>query len=416
MVQTMHSVSNTMEQIADTENLKRAFVNAAKGKTNRPDVKRILEDIDRHVAILQEQLKNETFQPPKHERVMINDGILLKKRNIIKPFYKYEQVVHHAIIQVLAPQDDAVERFGHTKCLNRGFYEYSCGSIPGRGPDYGAKYIHRALTTDEYNTKYFLQMDIHHFFDTIPHRILKEKLSERIKDEATLRLIYKIIDNYRSDEMTDEPRGLPIGFYTSPWLANFSLTPVDHYIKQSILEDVRAHKLDRFKNKMARKGIRKYKLPTYPAGVPYYVRYVDDMVVFSGNKKELFIVQQRIEERLKELGLSMKPNWKIRRLEYTDKDGKVRGCRLDYLGRVFTRDCIFLRKKILIRSTRKARRIAKKDSITWHDATAMLSRTGYFTNTDTYTVYQERVKPYVNKKMLRKIVSRHSKKENRNVN
>lgn len=412
----MHSVSNTMSQIADTENIKLAFIRAAKGKTNRPDVRRILDDLDFHVKKLQEMLISETFQPAKHEQITINDGILLKKRNIIKPFYKYEQVVHHALIQVLAPQNDMIERFGYTKCLNRGFYEYSCGSIPGRGPDYGARYIHNAFRNDPANTKYFLQMDIHHFFDTIPHRHLKEKLAERIKDEATLRLLYRIIDNYQSEEMKDEPRGLPIGFYTSPWLANFYLTPLDHCIKQNILEDVKIHKTERFVNKMNRKGIRKYKVPKYSAGIPYYVRYVDDMVLLSGNKKELYLVQERVELKLKEIGLSLKPNWKIRRLEYTDKDGRIRGSRLDYLGRVFTRDCIFLRKTILIRSTRKARRIGKKDTITWHDASSMLSRTGYFKHTDTYGVYQERIKPYVNKKLLRQIMSRHTKKENVNVN
>ena len=140
------------------------------------------------------------------------------------------------------------------------------------------------------------------------------------------------------------------------------------------------------------------------------------MVLLSGNKKELYLVQERVELKLKEIGLSLKPNWKIRRLEYTDKDGRIRGSRLDYLGRVFTRDCIFLRKTILIRSTRKARRIGKKDTITWHDASSMLSRTGYFKHTDTYGVYQERIKPYVNKKLLRQIMSRHTKKENVNVN
>lgn len=68
-----------------------------------------------------------------------------------------------------------------------------------------------------------------------------------IKDRDTLDLIDKIIDS------TD--KGVPIGNYTSQWFANFFLQDLDHYIKEELK-------------------------------VPYYLRYMDDMVLFHRNKKD----------------------------------------------------------------------------------------------------------------------------------
>lgn len=99
-----HTGSSTHQKktkIIGKDNLRLAFKRAAKGKTKRKDIARILADLDTHVNILHEILKNEEFQPAKHKKQQINDGFKQKKRYIIKPYYRYEQVVHHAIIQVL---------------------------------------------------------------------------------------------------------------------------------------------------------------------------------------------------------------------------------------------------------------------------------------------------------------------------
>ena len=63
--------------------------------------------------------------------------------------------------------------------------------------------------------------------------------------------------------------GLPLGFYTSQWLSNFMLQPLDHFIKEQL------------------KAV-------------HYIRYMDDMVVFGKNKKELHRMQQEIERFLRE--------------------------------------------------------------------------------------------------------------------
>ena len=57
-----------------------------------------------------------------------------------------------------------------------------------------------------------------------------------------------------------------------------------------------------------------------------------------------------------------------------------------------------------------AHKLSKKEKINWYDASAMLSSMGWYTHTDTYGFYEDHIKPYVNIKKLKRIVSKHSKK------
>lgn len=205
---------------------------------------------------------------------------------------------------------------------------------------------------------------------------LKAWLKKKIRDERMLYILELIIDGSEV--------GLPLGFYTSQWLSNFMLQPLDHFIKEQL------------------KAV-------------HYIRYMDDMVVFGKNKKELHRMQQEIERFLREkFNLQMKGNWQVFRFDYTEKKtGKRKGRPLDFMGFQFYHDKTILRESIMLSCTRKVNRVAKKEKITWYDATAILSYMGYLSNTDTYDMYLQRVKPYVNVKKLKKIVSKHSKRKER---
>lgn len=217
-------------------------------------------------------------------------------------------------------------------------------------------------------------MDIRHFFESVDHDVLKGWLAKKIRDKRMLYILELIIDGSEV--------GLPLGFYTSQWLSNFMLQPLDHYIK----EQLRA---------------------------VHYIRYMDDMVVFGKNKKELHRMQQSIETYLHEhFNLQMKGNWQVFRFDYIErKTGVRKGRPLDFMGFQFYHDKTILRESIMLSCTRKVNRVAKKPKITWYDATAILSYMGYISNTDTYDMYLQRIKPHVNVKKLKKIVSKHSKRK-----
>ena len=122
------------------------------------------------------------------------------------------------------------------------------------------------------------------------------------------------------------------------------------------------------------------------------IRYMDDMVVFGKNKKELHRMQQEIERFLREkFNLQMKGNWQVFRFDYTEKKtGKRKGRPLDFMGFQFYHDKTILRESIMLSCTRKVNRVAKKEKITWYDATAILSYMGYLSNTDTYDMYLQK--------------------------
>ena len=384
----MKTVRNLWKNITTEENIKAAFYEASKGKRDRNDVRRILDNIDHHVSILQKILLETTpydstkgYQPRKTTSEIINEGTHKKKRHIEKPCYKYDQVVHHAVMRQLIPY------------IIKSTYDHIYNSIPKRGTHSGKKTIEKWLRNDTRNTKYCAKMDIRHFYESVDHTVLKEWLQKKIQDVYLLEILNRIIDAHVDKtifmkELEDKDiyiqTGLPLGFYTSGWFSNWLLQPLDYYIKQEL-------------------------------GVKLYMRYADDMVLFGANKKELHKAVKAIESYLNNrLNLKMKYNYQVFRFEYySKKKKKMVGRPLDYMGFVFHRDRTVLRKSIMLRSTRKANRISKKEKVSWYDACSMISYMGYIDNTDTYNVYEKYIKPKVNVKALKAKVSYHSKKESK---
>lgn len=372
------SVNNLYEPMLEHSNVEAKFHRAAKGKTERKDVADILkpENIQKHVETVIEQLSNtapewydvphpeRAWRPAKHGKVKINEGTSKKQRLIEKPRYNYEQVVHHIVVSACYD------------IFMQGMYEFSCGSVPNRGVHYGKKYIEKWIRTDLKNCKYILKMDIRHFFESVDHEVLKKWLEKKIRDKRMLHILFLIIDG--------SEQGLPLGFYTSQWLSNFMLQPLDHKIKEEL-------------------------------GAVHYIRYMDDMVVFGKNKKQLHKMRIAIDDSLRnEFNLKMKGNWQVFRFEYIErKTGKKKGRPLDFMGFEFHQDRTILRESIMLSCTRKVNQVSKKSKITWYDATAILSYMGYIDHTDTYEMYLQRVKPHVNVKKLKRIVSKHSKREER---
>lgn len=418
----MRSYNNLYEPMLQDDYIKQCFLNASKKKKNRNDVQEVLNNLDKHAALLKMMLSEELFVPDYHEPSVINESSSKKTRRILKPHYRYEQVVHHCVIGQFKP------------IVMNGLYEFSCGSIPDRGVHYGKKYMRKWI--DSYGGKklYVLKMDVHHFFESIDRRILKGKLKKVVRDKRFYRLLCILIEHDKiahvakiltdagieidaeqtkrlvgciafddttgaltvlreigiSGEMFEEletiieeiHNGVPLGYFTSQWFGNFYLKALDHYIKEELHAE-------------------------------HYMRYMDDMVILGKSKKKLHRIHNAIETYMRnELNLEIKGDWQVFRFEYVDKDGNVRGRMLDFMGFQFHHDRTTIRKSNLESARRKANHISKQEKISWYNASVMLSYMGLFKHTDTYNYYQEYIKPKINIKKLKKIVSKHSRKEN----
>lgn len=334
------------EKFISDANIELAIKNASRGKRKRKSVKRRLENPNFKAEI---KYYATHFINRKHNPKQIYDGIQRKKRTIIVPAFD-EQVIHHMLINVLKP------------IFMRGMYQHSYGSIPKRGGLKGKKAIERFIKHHSKSCKYVLKTDIKKYFDSIPHDILIEKLEKIIHDERIMAILREIINVI--------PVGLPLGFYTSQWLANWYLQGLDHYIKEEL-------------------------------HAPFYARYMDDKVIFCSNKRKLHKMIESINEYLKGLGLKLKENWQIFKFDY---NGKYRF--LDFMGYRFYRNRTTLRKSIMIKLTRKARKIYRKEKVNAFDAKQMISYLGWLKYTDTYNMYLMWVKPIVNFQELKRKVSR----------
>lgn len=298
------------------------------------------------------------YENIEHSPKYIKEGVSQKERCIFVPTIR-ELFVQHCVVNALMP------------VFRQGMYEHTYASISGRGIHKGKRTIEKWIRSDFKNCKYVLKMDIRHFFDTIPHDILKVKLHKTIRDSEMLDLLFKIID------ATDV--GLPIGFYTSQWLSNWYLKDFDHYVKEKL-------------------------------GAVHYIRYMDDMVIFGSNKKKLHHIRREIAAYLQNvLGLELKANWQVYRFSY----GNSKGRDLDFMGFRFYKNKTTIRKNIMYKMTRKARKIAKKKKPTAYDARQMISYYSWLIHTNSYRLLKKHIKPYINFLDIRQVISRKDKNENR---
>lgn len=375
------SYSNCFETLVSYENICLAIVNASKEKRSRPEVQEIINNMGYHILNIIHILTNELFKPQTHHLIKIKDGCSHKDRFIVEPyFYKnadgeevYEQIIHHAVVQVLKP------------IIMKGMYAHSNGSVPDRGCHRGKKYIEKYIKehSKDGKIKYFIKGDIHHYYQSISIDKLKKLLSTKIKDQKFLSLLYAILDSniayYKGESINI---GLPIGFYSSQWLANFYLEKFDHYIKETL-------------------------------HASFYSRYMDDFIIFGSNKKELRNMLERISVYLLGLSLKLKDTSEIALFHYIYPDGKEIGKDIDFMGFRFYRNRTTLRKHILLSAKRTALKVDKAiqtGKMNWYLASRMMSYIGWFKHTDTYTYYNTYIAPYAHTDVCRKYLRSHSHK------
>lgn len=227
-----------------------------------------------------------------------------------------DRIIDHCLIDVI--EDD----------LSKLFIANTYACIKGRGIHACLRDLNRALQKDKKGTRYCLKLDIHHYYDTIKHDILKRIIRKTYGDKRMLWLMDSIIDSTEGNE------GIPIGRLTSQHNANWYLTPFDHWVKEKLTPMVRK---------------------LFHARL-YYFRYMDDMVFLCSNKEALHWVFEQIERYLTdELELAIKDNWQIFPVDARS---------VDFVGYKSNHYNILARKSILMAYWRKLRQVQKRYGIT----------------------------------------------------
>ena len=248
----MQRIGNLFGQLCTFDNLLQAWKKARKGCGNTRESASFFCELERELISLQSALQTGAWHPSPYRFFEIYDP---KQRQIAVAEFR-DRVVHHAVVQVLEPHFERV------------FIHDSYATRTGKGVHAA---VFRAREFLKYND-WYLKSDIEKFFDSVDHRILIEMLERKIKDSRFLDVCSAIILHGGNDG-----KGLPIGSRTSQFFANVYLNQLDHFLKER-------------------------------AGVKYYVRYMDDFVIFDENRQRLKDLRVITDTFLaEELKLSLKP-------------------------------------------------------------------------------------------------------------
>lgn len=315
-----------------------------------PTVVWVEQDVDARVRALREIIDGMIagairLRPPRKKRRW--DKSAGKWRDINEPNLWPDQYVHHALVQVLQP------------VMMRGMDPHCCGSIRGRGIHYGMQCIKKWMKNDRAGTKYCLELDIRHFYDSIEPRIVLDRMRRLVKDFRVLRLVEEVVRD-----------GVLIGIYCSQWFANTILQPLDRLIRESGL-------------------------------CAHYLRYMDNFTVFGSNKRKLHRLRRAIAAWLRGVRLRIKENWQV----------FPTGSRLPTaLGYRFGRGYTLLRKRNLLRLRRTLSRYYRRRRATVRIAAALLSRLGQLRHCSSAAVLARIYRPGT-QRILKDVIRAYARKE-----
>jgi len=260
---------NLYSQLSSFDNLHLAYRQAAKGKRGQSLVASFEFRLEEELCALQDELLAGTYTPGPYHSFYIRDP----KRRLISAAPFRDRVVHHALCNVIEP------------IFERTFIGDSYANRVGKG-------THRALDRAQQFAQCYahvLQCDVEQFFPSVDHGLLRAVLARKIADPQVMGLVDRILisgQGVLADEYTmtyfpgddlfavERPRGLPIGNLTSQFWANVYLNELDQFLKREL-------------------------------HCPAYLRYVDDFLLFSDDKRRLWRWRDAIIERLGSLRLTL---------------------------------------------------------------------------------------------------------------
>lgn len=373
----MTGTKDLFNSICSMDNLYRAYQNAKSGKGWYKEVKQIEKRPFYYLAGLQYMLKNHLFKTSEYEIFILNEG--KKKRDVYKlPFFP-DRIAQWAILQVIEPflvanmttdTYSAIPGKGIQPIVNdlRGYYKTK--RVDGKKK---SVWVPSILLSDEENTRYCYKIDLHHYYQSINHEVLKQKFRKVFKDPELLWLLDEIADSINtateedlielslSGEIEVDPNtGIPIGNYMSQYSGNFYLSSFDHWVKEEL-------------------------------HVKHYYRYMDDVVIFASSKEKLHEIHRKVTAYTRDyLHLNIKGNYQI-------FPTKVRG--VDFVGYRFFGEYTLLRKSTAINFKRKMRACRKKmeNNIppTYSEWCSFNSYKGWLGNCDSYRLFKKYMEPLI---------------------
>lgn len=305
--------------------------------------------LERAAEDLAREIKERDVHFPEIHYSMRYDGNSGKLREIGVESIK-QQIYNYVAVNALK------------ELFERKIGKYQCASVPGRGQVYGKNAIERWIRKNPDKTRAGAKADVRHCYPSINTRKLMRFLRKQVKNDDLLYLVETLIGSYK--------QGLSIGSYLSQWLCNYYLSFAYHYAQQKLFKVQK------------RRGQEKRTRLFYKI-----IFYMDDILILGPRKvdvkKAMLMLIRFFRE---ELGLEIKPNWKLFQVDYIGKDGKHHGDCIDMMGYKIYRDHTEVRRSIFLRARRAYLRLRKqvqrRMEIALDLAYRCISYYGWFKNSD----------------------------------
>lgn len=285
----VHNMQNMLDNYKYTyKEILNAYLECRKHKRNTSNALRYEPGYEFWLYDLLQEINNETYEIGRSIGFAVTKP---KIREIWAADFK-DRVVHHLVYNKIG------------NYIEKRFIEDSYSCIKGRGnlaAFLRAESFCRSITQNWSKPAWVLQVDIANYFCSINKRKLIELLEPYIgkyDSNLTSRLIYKIVMNdptkndpkVKNSELmklvpkrkslfyTNNECGLPVGNLTSQFFSNVYLDPFDKFSKHVLK-------------------------------IKYYIRYVDDVLVLSRDREQLYEWLECMNDFLeKNLYLKFHPN------------------------------------------------------------------------------------------------------------
>lgn len=290
------SKSVTYDELVDIDKIREMYQVIRLNTKNRGKLHKFELFYSSNIISILTALKRKAYKHSNYNVFLVHEP----KYRIIMSEIMSDKVVNHLISKYV---------------LTPGIYPHliaqNVATREGKGTKEGIRYVKKYINKLKlnYDKVYVLKCDIKKYFYSIDHELILEKVRRFINDPEIMRIIKNII--YSTDEeyvnanidrvvnmeiervkklnILDKdlkiaelqriPRytkgkGLPIGNMTSQLLAIYFLNDFDHFVKE------RLH-------------------------CKYYIRYMDDFIIFDHDKEHLKELRKIIEEKIKEFKLEL---------------------------------------------------------------------------------------------------------------
>ncbi len=284
-------VQNNLVHYFTVENLRLAYGEIEGSKAVGSDgitKKKYGENLDENLENLHQQMRKMAYRPADAKLILIPKPEGRSRPIAISNFE--DKLVQKVMANVL------------TALYDQTFHRFSFGFRPKRNAHGAIGYLYNKLR--RHNLPWVVDVDLKDFFNTIDHKNLMEVLKIRISDSKLLRYIVRMLKAgiLVEGHCRETTTGTPQGSIVSPILANIYL---HHVLDEWFVKTIR------------------------PEAGGKMVRYADDVVAAFASEDKAKEFVRRLEERLKEFGLSL--NLDKTRIVFFDRNHENKET-FDFLG------------------------------------------------------------------------------------